>query len=44
MIRLVGGIEVSESCIWFPKHISELDQCNHVLTKLEPDLGIHFID
>ncbi|GIY56661.1 tyrosine 3-monooxygenase [Caerostris extrusa] len=24
--------------IWFPKHISDLDKCTHVLSHLEPDL------
>jgi len=23
---------------WFPKHISELDNCNHLLMKFDPDL------
>lgn len=23
---------------WFPRHVSELDLCNHLMTKYEPDL------
>jgi len=23
---------------WFPRHVSELDNCNHLMTKYEPDL------
>ena len=33
-------IIVSESGCWFPRHVSELDQCNHLLTKFEPELDM----
>ncbi|KAF2368894.1 Aromatic amino acid hydroxylase C-terminal [Trinorchestia longiramus] len=25
---------------WFPRHVSELDKCNHLMTKYEPDLDM----
>jgi tyrosine 3-monooxygenase len=42
-----GGLTLlAENCVsvkapWFPKHASELDNCNHLMTKYEPDLDMN---
>jgi len=28
----------NEESIWIPIHISDLDKCNHLITKFDPDL------
>ncbi|TRY65063.1 hypothetical protein DNTS_026085 [Danionella cerebrum] len=33
-VRLVE----EETALWFPRKISELDKCNHLITKFDPDL------
>jgi len=38
--RLVTGRRASVKTAWFPRHISELDHCNHILTKFEPELDM----
>ncbi|XP_017787283.1 PREDICTED: tyrosine 3-monooxygenase [Nicrophorus vespilloides] len=38
---LVGEDNVTNKSPWFPRHASELDNCNHLMTKYEPDLDMN---
>ncbi|CAH0545667.1 unnamed protein product [Brassicogethes aeneus] len=38
---LVGEDNISAKNPWFPRHASELDDCNHLMTKYEPDLDMN---
>lgn len=38
---LIGEDNISAKNPWFPRHASELDNCNHLMTKYEPDLDMN---
>ncbi|XP_043525672.1 tyrosine 3-monooxygenase isoform X1 [Frieseomelitta varia] len=39
-VSLLADNSVSIKDPWFPRHASELDNCNHLMTKYEPDLDM----
>lgn len=39
-VHLLSSKSINIKFAWFPRHISELDHCNHLMTKFEPDLDM----
>uniref|UniRef100_A0A2C9JWB2 Biopterin-dependent aromatic amino acid hydroxylase family profile domain-containing protein n=1 Tax=Biomphalaria glabrata TaxID=6526 RepID=A0A2C9JWB2_BIOGL len=37
-LKLLEEKEPEKKDVWFPKHISDLDRCTHLITRFEPDL------
>ncbi|XP_065086973.1 tyrosine 3-monooxygenase-like [Ochlerotatus camptorhynchus] len=40
-VSLLAENNVNVKAPWFPSHASELDNCNHLMTKYEPDLDMN---
>ncbi|XP_018360924.1 PREDICTED: tyrosine 3-monooxygenase [Trachymyrmex cornetzi] len=40
-VNLLADNSVSIKDPWFPRHASDLDNCNHLMTKYEPDLDMN---